>query len=72
MDGTEDPGRGRGISCRKFLPFEGFEPALKQRESECIYRYANLLLPRRVRLPQCSLVFGPLSPLLPFSSDRWG
>lgn len=65
VDGTEDSGRGRGISCRKFLSFEGFEPALKQRESECIYRYANLLLPRTLRLPQCSLVLGPLSPLYP-------
>ena len=57
--GTVDSGCLGGICCRKFLPFEGFEPALKHAESECIYRYANLLLPIRVRFPQCSLEWGP-------------
>ena len=70
--GTEDPGRGRGISCRKFLSFEGFEPALKQRESECTSRGTNLLLPRRVRLPQCSLVLGAaFAHLIPTLSPGW-
>lgn len=32
------------------------------RESECTSRGTNLLLPIRVRFPQCSLEWGPLSP----------
>lgn len=59
MDGTVDSGRLGGICCRKFSPLKRFEPCRDRAESECIYRYANLLLPRRVRLPQCSLLFGP-------------
>lgn len=62
MDGGLDSGRLGGICCGKFLPFRGFEPALKQRESECTSRGTNQMLPRTLRLPQCSLVFGPLSP----------
>ena len=72
MDGTEDPGRLGDISCRKFSPLKSLEPCRGRAESECIYRYANLLLPRTLRIPECSLEWGPLSPLLPFSSDRWG
>ena len=71
MDRGLDSGRLGGICCLEFLSVRGFEPALKHAESECTSRGTNLLLPRRVRFPQCSLVLGPLSPLLPFSSDRW-
>lgn len=62
VDGGLDPGRLGGICCRKFLSFEGFGPALKHAESECTSRGTNQLSPRTLRLPQCSLVLGPLSP----------
>ena len=59
MDGTVDSGRGRGISCRKFLSFEGFGPSILRAESECTSRGTNQLSPKVVRMPQCSLVFCP-------------
>lgn len=65
VDGGLDSGRLGGICCLEFLSVRGFGPALKLRESECIYRYANLLLPIRVRLPQCSLVLDPRLPTHP-------
>lgn len=72
MDGTVDSGRGRGICCLEFSPLKSFEPCRDRAESECTSRGTNQLSPKVARMPQCSLVLGPLSPLLPFSSDRWG
>ena len=70
--GTEDPGRLGGICCGKFSPLKRFGPSILRAESECTSRGTNQMLPRTLRLPQCSLEWGPLSPLLPFTSDRWG
>ena len=70
--GTEDSGHLGGICCLEFLSVRSLESCRDRAESECTSRGTNLLLPRTLRLPQCSLVLGPLSPLLPFSSDRWG
>lgn len=62
MDGTEDPGRGRGICCRKFSPLKRFGPSILRAESECTSRGTNQLSPKVAPIPQCSLVLGPLSP----------